>query len=57
MQEPYSISVYPGNGTVDGRKGDHVILSPPYNVTEEEIDNIVDLAAKVIEDFFANMEH
>jgi adenosylmethionine-8-amino-7-oxononanoate aminotransferase len=55
MQEPYNISLYPGNGTVDGRKGDHVLLSPAYNVTREDIEKIVDDAAQVIEDFFAEM--
>ena len=34
--------VYPGGGTIDGRRGDHVLLAPPYNVTEAELDLIVD---------------
>jgi len=34
--------VYPGGGTIDGRRGDHVLLAPPYNVTEAEIDVIID---------------
>jgi adenosylmethionine-8-amino-7-oxononanoate aminotransferase len=33
--------VYPGSGTVDGVRGDHVLLAPPYNVTDGEIDVIV----------------
>ena len=33
--------VYPGSGTVDGVRGDHVLLAPPYNVTEGELDVIV----------------
>lgn len=35
------VAVYPGAGTIDGTKGDHAILSPPYNVTEEELTKIV----------------
>jgi adenosylmethionine-8-amino-7-oxononanoate aminotransferase len=35
------VAVYPGAGTVDGKKGDHSILSPPYNVSEEELRKIV----------------
>ncbi|EFY90041.1 aminotransferase, putative [Metarhizium acridum CQMa 102] len=31
------VAVYPGAGTVDGVKGDHVLLAPPYTVTEEEL--------------------
>ncbi|KIX04610.1 uncharacterized protein Z518_05480 [Rhinocladiella mackenziei CBS 650.93] len=35
------VAVYPGAGTVDGTRGDHAILSPPYNATEEEVRKIV----------------
>jgi adenosylmethionine-8-amino-7-oxononanoate aminotransferase len=34
--------VYPGSGTVDGRQGDHVLLAPPYIVTDAQIDVIVE---------------
>ena len=34
--------VYPGSGTVDGIRGDHLLVSPPYNVTEAQIDTIVE---------------
>ena len=34
--------VYPGSGTVDGRRGDHVLLAPPYIVADVEIDVIVE---------------
>lgn len=49
----YSISVYPGTGTVDGVSGDHVLVAPAYNVTKEEIAIIVDRTAQAIEDYFA----
>ncbi|KAI1622107.1 pyridoxal phosphate-dependent transferase [Exophiala viscosa] len=35
------VAVYPGMATVDGTKGDHVLLAPPYNVTEDELRVIV----------------
>ncbi len=35
--------IYPGGGTVDGRRGDHILLAPPYNVTDDELEMIVDL--------------
>ncbi|KAI1629846.1 pyridoxal phosphate-dependent transferase [Exophiala viscosa] len=35
------VAIYPGSATVDGTKGDHVILSPPYNVTEDELRQVV----------------
>ena len=52
MQEPFNISIYPGTGTVDGRRGDHVLLAPAYNVTEEDVCYIVDTTAAVIWQFF-----
>lgn len=36
------LGCYPGGGTVDGRRGDHVLLAPPYIATPDEIDLIVD---------------
>jgi adenosylmethionine-8-amino-7-oxononanoate aminotransferase len=41
--------IYPGGGTADGRSGDHILLAPPYNVTDEELDTIVDLLAETVE--------
>lgn len=52
MQEPFNISLYPGNGTVDGVRGDHILIAPAYHITEEEIRYIVDTTAAVIEKFF-----
>ena len=40
--------LYPGVGCEDGWKGDHVILSPPYTVTEEELDLIVTATYKAV---------
>jgi adenosylmethionine-8-amino-7-oxononanoate aminotransferase len=33
---------YPTGGNVDGVNGDTVIIAPPFNVTDAEIDEIVD---------------
>ena len=33
---------YPAGGTIDGRRGDHVLLAPPYIVAPGEIDMIVE---------------
>ena len=40
--------VYPGNGTADGRRGDHLLLAPPFTVTEEELDEYLGLLAEGI---------
>ncbi|KAI9721285.1 MAG: hypothetical protein M1812_002447 [Candelaria pacifica] len=44
----YEISLYPGNGTVDGRAGDHILLAPPYNITREDVEEMVERTARVI---------
>jgi adenosylmethionine-8-amino-7-oxononanoate aminotransferase len=41
--------IYPGGGTVDGRAGDHILLAPPYNVSEDELDMIVDLLGQTVD--------
>lgn len=38
----------PGNGCVDGLNGDHVVIAPPYNVTRDEVDIIVDRTTHVV---------
>ncbi|GAB1731630.1 hypothetical protein NU195Hw_g4191t1 [Hortaea werneckii] len=52
MQEPHSISLYPGTGTADGERGDHILIAPAYNVSEEEIRYAVDVTAQVVKQFF-----
>jgi adenosylmethionine-8-amino-7-oxononanoate aminotransferase len=41
--------VYPGAGTADGQSGDHILLAPPYNVTDEELEMIVDLLGQTVD--------
>lgn len=36
------ISIYPGSGTIDGIRGDHVLIAPMYISKREDIDFIVD---------------
>lgn len=52
LQEPHNLCVYPGKGTVDGISGDHVLISPAYNITSEEIALIVKGLSEVLADFF-----
>ncbi len=33
---------YPMGGTIDGRRGDHVLLAPPYIIDENHIAETVD---------------
>jgi len=53
LDEKYSMAVYPGTGTADGVNGDHIILSPPYNVTGADIEAMVSTIARLITDYFS----
>ena len=55
MAEGWGISLYPGQGTVDGVAGDHVLLAPAYNVTEGEVEWVVRQTVGVVEEVFAEM--
>lgn len=57
MEEPYNISLYPGTGTVDGKRGDHILLAPPYCSTPEEIDLIGTRTGDVVDKYFRIHAH
>jgi adenosylmethionine-8-amino-7-oxononanoate aminotransferase len=38
----HGVAIYPMGGTIDGKHGDHVIVSPPYIVGAADIDEIVE---------------
>ena len=40
---------YPNQGTADGQRGDHVILAPPYIVSEADCDEIVAILADALD--------
>jgi len=40
--------VYPMGGTIDGTRGDHVLVAPPFICTEHDIDTIADLLIEVL---------
>ncbi|KAK4126063.1 PLP-dependent transferase [Parathielavia appendiculata] len=48
----YGISVYPGTGSADGIRGDHIIISPAFNVRKDEIEWIVETVGRLVNDFF-----
>ena len=41
--------VYAMGGTIDGRRGDHVLIAPPFIVTRAQLGRIVDLLVKSID--------
>jgi len=40
---------YPMGGTADGTRGDHVLLAPPYIVTQDQVAEIVDRLKKAVD--------
>jgi hypothetical protein len=46
---------YPGHGSVDGVRGDHVLVAPPFVITEAQIDELVDVLRGVVLDMWAEV--
>ncbi|MGY4508319.1 aspartate aminotransferase family protein [Bradyrhizobium sp. USDA 3650] len=51
------LGCYPGGGTVDGVRGDHVLLAPPYITSAEEIDLIVDKLGTAVDNVLRRVNH
>jgi adenosylmethionine-8-amino-7-oxononanoate aminotransferase len=47
---------YPNAGTIDGIRGDHVLLAPPYVVTDAELELIVERLAAAIDAALATVD-
>ncbi len=43
------LMVYPMGGTIDGQRGDHVLLAPPFIATPGDIDTIVERLGEAID--------
>ncbi|WP_442487087.1 aspartate aminotransferase family protein [Halomonas litopenaei] len=48
---------YPAGGTLDGRRGDHVLLAPPYIVEEDHLDEIVDKLDAALQQVLGQVGH
>jgi adenosylmethionine-8-amino-7-oxononanoate aminotransferase len=55
LSPEYGFAIYPGSGTADGVRGDHVLLAPPYNTNKDEIILIATLTEKAIKAVFAKI--
>jgi adenosylmethionine-8-amino-7-oxononanoate aminotransferase len=40
---------YPGGGTLDGRRGDHILLAPPFIIGPRQIEEVVDKLSRAVE--------
>ncbi|EPX75349.1 uncharacterized protein SOCG_04591 [Schizosaccharomyces octosporus yFS286] len=45
----------PGAGTYDGVHGDHLMVAPPYVITKEEVDTLISILAKSIDEAIASL--
>lgn len=42
------LNVYPGSGSYDGVNGDHLLIAPPYIITETQIDEMMEILNSAI---------
>lgn len=54
LTKPYYIAVYPSSGTADGVNGDHIIISPPYNISPTDVEMIATTVQRLVIDYFAS---
>ena len=45
----HGLLCYPMGGTIDGARGDHVLLAPPFIVTETHLDELVDKLGRAVD--------
>jgi adenosylmethionine-8-amino-7-oxononanoate aminotransferase len=49
------LMVYPMGGTIDGRHGDHVLLAPPFIVSDAELDALAERLAAAVDAALADV--
>ncbi len=47
------VILYPGAGSVDGTRGDHLMVAPPFVITETEMGEVIAILREVIVDMIA----
>jgi len=47
---------FSGGGNLDGNKGSHLVLAPPYSVTKEEIEEIVNIVVRSVEEILQEIQ-
>ncbi len=48
----FGLMCYPGGGTADGEKGDHVLLAPPFNIDSTHVEEIVEKLSSTFDSVF-----
>jgi adenosylmethionine-8-amino-7-oxononanoate aminotransferase len=49
------LAIYPMAGTIDGRRGDHIVIAPPYIARPADIDAIVARLGDAVDDALARL--
>jgi adenosylmethionine-8-amino-7-oxononanoate aminotransferase len=47
---------YPTGGSADSNEGDHIMLAPPLIITSDEVNEIVDLVERSLNETLAKIE-
>lgn len=50
------VYTYQGGGSVDGRRGDHTLLAPPFIITAEQVEELVSCMAEALRDVVRELE-
>jgi adenosylmethionine-8-amino-7-oxononanoate aminotransferase len=51
------LAIYPMGGTIDGKRGDHIVIAPPYIATAADIDAIVERLGDAVDDAIGSVAH
>ncbi|MFC4634982.1 aspartate aminotransferase family protein [Dokdonia ponticola] len=51
------VVLYPGKGSVDGVAGDHILITPPLTINEEQLDEIVHAIKECIEEVTVELKN
>ncbi|MGA0300323.1 MAG: aminotransferase class III-fold pyridoxal phosphate-dependent enzyme, partial [Paracoccaceae bacterium] len=46
---------YPMSGTIDGKHGDHILLAPPFIISETEMDLLIDELSKSLDEVLGEL--
>ncbi|MGB1696273.1 MAG: aminotransferase class III-fold pyridoxal phosphate-dependent enzyme, partial [Paracoccaceae bacterium] len=46
---------YPMSGTIDGKHGDHILLAPPFIISETEMDLLIDKLSKSLDEVLGEL--
>ncbi len=47
--------VYPGSGEVDGHRGDHILIAPPFIITKNQINEMAAILDQSIQEVIQNV--